>query len=289
MLNLEKTANSCIPVFFNENDFNKFILPHLWEGSRGPRPKLPAYKMFHYVLYVLYTGIQWKMLPVEKGENGQPEIHHTRVWYKFKQWSDRGSVVSIFRASVDALKEKGMLDLSILNGDGTNVVAKLGSDFMGYSGHKHQKGNKIVTIQDNAGNVLAPMTIATVNQSDITLLPEALRDLKTICTYSNIVLPKNTLLNLDAGFDSRKNRKLVWNAGLKPNIKENVRNRKNTKLGRKRFFDEEAYAIRYKCERTFAWEDKFRRVATQFDYKRGLAMAFHLIAFALINFRDLHT
>ena len=78
MLNLEKTAHSCIPpVFLNENDFSKFILLHLWEGSRGSRSKLSVYRMFYYMLGVLYTGIQWKMLPVEKGKNGQLKIHHT--------------------------------------------------------------------------------------------------------------------------------------------------------------------------------------------------------------------
>ena len=289
MLNLEKTVDTCIPVFFNENDFNKFILGHLWEGSRGPKSKASLYKLFHYILYVLYTGIQWKMLPIEKGRDGLPEIHYTRVWHKYKQWVKQGSISSIFYASVRQLNETGVLDLSVLHGDGTNFISKLGSDLKGYSGHKHQKGNKIVAIQDNAGNVIAPMTVSTVNQSDMVLLTDALNDLKTTCAQTGIEVPDKTALNLDAGFDSRKNRKTVWNAGLKPNIKENQRNRKKTKRGRKRFFDNELYALRFKCERTFAWEDKFRRVIVQFEYRRELAMGFHLLAFALINFRCFHT
>jgi transposase len=289
MLNLEKTVDTCIPVFFNKDDFNKFILPHLWQGSRGPKSKVSPYRLFHYILYVLYTGIQWKMLPIEKGECGQPEIHYTRVWSKFKQWVKQGSVADIFYASVRQLQETGQLDLSVLHGDGTNFTAKLGSDHTGYSGHKHQKGNKIVAIQDNAGNILAPMTVETVNQSDMILLPSALKDLKTTCDRCRVKLANNTVLNLDGGFDSRKNRKAIWNVGLKPNIKENPRNRKKTKRGRKRFFDKDLYALRFKCERTFAWEDKFRRVITQFEYLRELAMGFHLLAFALINFRSCHT
>jgi hypothetical protein len=50
-------------------------------------------------------------------------------------------------------------------------------------------------------------------------------------------------LNLDGGFDSRHNRKAIFNAGLIPNIKENPRNRKTPKRGRKRLFD--AASIRY--------------------------------------------
>jgi hypothetical protein len=42
------------------------------------------------------------------------------------------------------LAEQDHLDLSILHGDGTNTVAKKGGDGIGYSGHKHQKGEKII-------------------------------------------------------------------------------------------------------------------------------------------------
>jgi hypothetical protein len=79
MTNLQKTVNQAIPVYFNKADFNKFILPHLWVGSRGPKPKLPHYKIFHYILYVLYTGSQWQMLPIERGADGKAEIHYTRI------------------------------------------------------------------------------------------------------------------------------------------------------------------------------------------------------------------
>jgi len=50
---------------------------------------------------------------------------------------------------------------------------------------------------------------------------------------------RGAYLNLDGGFDSRHNRKLIFNAGLIPNIKENPRNRKTPKRGRKRFFNKE--------------------------------------------------
>lgn len=228
MTNLQQTVNQAIPVYFDENDFKQFILPHLWVGCRGPKPKLPLWKIFHYILHILYTGEQWKMLPIEKGQNGKAEIHYTRIWSKWKQWVEHGSIAALFYQSVKMLKELGKLDLSQLQGDGSNTVCVKGGDLKGYCGHKHQKGNKIVAIQDNAGNVLAPMTIATVNQSDMVQLPNALNDLKTTCNQCELIIPKNTPLNLDPGFDSRKNRKDVWNAGLKPNIKENPRNRKKS-------------------------------------------------------------
>jgi transposase len=288
MTNLQQTVNQAIPVYFNEKDFEQFILPHLWVGSRGPKPKLPLWKIFHYILHVLYTGEQWKMLPIEKGPDGKPEIHYCRIWEKWKQWVEHESIAAIFYQSVSILKERNCLDLSQLHGDGSNTVCVKGGDLKGYCGHKHQKGNKIVSLQDNAGNVLAPMTITTVNQSDMVQLPNSLNDLKTTCRKCQLTLPKHTPLNLDPGFDSRKNRKAVWNAGLKPNIKENPRNRKKTKRGRKRFFDKDLYDNRYKCERTFSWQDKFRRVLIQYEWYQHLFLGFNLLAFALINFRHVH-
>jgi hypothetical protein len=50
------------------------------------------------------------------------------------------------------------LDLSVLHGDGSNTVAKKGGEGIGYSGHKHQTGEKVIAIADKRGNVLAPLT-----------------------------------------------------------------------------------------------------------------------------------
>jgi transposase len=51
-----------------------------------------------------------------------------------------------------------------------------------------------------------------------------------------------------------------------PNIKENPRNRKRTKRGRKRFFNAAIHALRERVERTFAWEDKCKRLLLRFEH-----------------------
>lgn len=95
----------------------------------------------------------------------------------------------------------------------------------------------------------------------------------------------NTIFNLDSGFDSKDNRKLIQRMKIKPNIKENPRNRKYAKPGPKRFFDELTYKLRFVVERTFAWEDKFRRLLIRWERIHSRHLAFHLIAFSLINLR----
>lgn len=288
-VNLQKTTNQRIAVYFDEPYFNEFVLPSLKMGQRGPAPRICAYKYFHYMLYILYTGCQWKMLPIDPGPDGKPEIHYTQVWRKWKRWVDTGSIEAIFYESVKFLKESQAIDLSALHADGSNIVSKLRAIGVGYSGHKHQRGDKVVPIVDNAGNILAPMTVVPVNQSDMLQLPHALNDLGNTCARCKLDIPSGTPLNLDPGFDSRKNRQLIWKRKLKPNIKENPRRRKKPKRGRPRYFDEQMYKKRTVIERTFAWEDKFRRVIVRYEWYQETYMAFHLLAFALINFRNLRT
>src|SRR6202034_4162500 len=49
-----------IPTQLELAEFEQFVLPHLSIGSRGPAPKLSLYKIFNYVLKILYLGCQWK-------------------------------------------------------------------------------------------------------------------------------------------------------------------------------------------------------------------------------------
>src|SRR6266852_3148910 len=137
-------------------------------------------------------------------------------------------------------------------------------DGIGYSGHKHQKGEKVIAIIDNHGYVLAPVPVAPVNETDMVLLPEGLKALKQVAKEVGLEL-RGASLNLDGGFDSARNRKCMFNAGLIPNIKANPRNRKTTKRGRKRLFNEAIHALRMRVERTFAWEDKFKRLLLRFE------------------------
>jgi len=279
-----KPATTPIPVQLSASEFTQFILPHLSMPKRGPKCKLGYHCVFNLILRVLYTGMQWKGLPVPKDSHGKPAIHYTTVYKVFARWSDDGSLEDAFIASVKHLADHHQLDLSILHGDGTNTVAKKGGDGIGYSGHKHQKGEKVLAIIDNNGSVLAPLPVAPVNKADMILLPEGLKGLKRVAKRTGLVL-EGAYLNLDGGFDSKANRKAIFNAGLIPNIKENPRNRKTTKRGRKRWFNAVIHALRERVERTFAWEDKFKRLLLRFEYIQQRHYGMKLMAYTLINVR----
>ena len=116
-----------IPVQLSEPEFTEFIFPHLSMPKRGPRCKLGYHRLFNLILWVLYTGMQWKCVPILKGPTGRPEIHYTNVYRAFAKWADDGSLAQAFIASVAHLADEKKLDLRVLHGDGTNTVAKKGA------------------------------------------------------------------------------------------------------------------------------------------------------------------
>ncbi len=122
----QQPATTPIPVQLSASEFEAFILPHLSMPKRGPKCKLGYYRVFNLILWVLYTGMQWKCLPVPKDANGTPAIHYTTVYKVFATWADDGSLWHAFVASVAHLSAEKHLDLSVLHGDGTNTVAKKG-------------------------------------------------------------------------------------------------------------------------------------------------------------------
>jgi transposase len=116
------------------------------------------------------------------------------------------------------------------------------------------------------------------------LLPDGLKALKKVAKQVGLDL-REAYVNLDAGFDSTYNRTCIFNAGMIPNITENPRNRKRTKRGRKRLFNAAIHALRTRVDRTFAWEDKFKRLLLRFERIQQRHFGMKLMAYTLINLR----
>ncbi len=57
--------------------------------------------------------------------------------------------------------------------------------------------------------------MAPVNETDMVLLPQSLHALKQVAKQVGLDL-RGAYVNLDGGFDSKHNRKLIFNAGMVP-------------------------------------------------------------------------
>src|SRR5215831_11146222 len=139
---IAKPATTPIPVPLSENEFSACILPHLSMPKRGPKCTLGYHRVFNHILWVLYTGMQWKCLPIPHDTQGKPAMHDTTVYQVFARWADDGSLWQALVASVRHLAVEKQLDCSVLHGDGTNTVAKKGAMALGIRGTNTRRARK---------------------------------------------------------------------------------------------------------------------------------------------------
>jgi hypothetical protein len=69
-----------IPVQLSELEFTEFIFLHLTMPKRGPKCKFGYHRLFNLILWVRYTGMQWKCLPIPQDAQGKPAIHYTNIY-----------------------------------------------------------------------------------------------------------------------------------------------------------------------------------------------------------------
>ena len=94
-------------------------------------------------------------------------------------------------------------------------------------------------------------------------------------------------LTLDSGFDSKANHDIIKEQGLIPVIYPNRRNAKEPIVIARmfRWFRKDIYKQRYKVERTFGWQDTYRKLALSYDKLKQTRLGFRYLAYSMINFR----
>src|SRR3954454_5916635 len=80
----ESPTTTPIPVQLSEPEFIAFIFPHLSMPRRGPKCKLGYHRVFNLILWLLYTGMQWKCLPIPEAGDGTAVIHYTALVHEYR-------------------------------------------------------------------------------------------------------------------------------------------------------------------------------------------------------------
>ena len=139
---------------------------------------------------------------------------------------------------------------------------------------------------ENRGFVLGPLSVQPINQHDTGILPETLTALVDFTRRIGLDLWESAF-TLDAAFDSQDNKDLIKAHHMKPVIYPNRRNTKTpVVLARMfRWFDRALYRLRYKVERTFGWQDTYRKLALSYDRLPEIRKGGRLLAYSMINFR----
>jgi hypothetical protein len=139
---------------------------------------------------------------------------------------------------------------------------------------------------DNHGFVIGPLSVQPVNQHDTVILPEALTALVDFTHHIGIDL-KGAAFTLDAGFDSQANKESIKAHDMKPVIYPNRRNTKTPIVIARmfRWCDRGLYRLRYNVERTFGWQETFRKLVISYDRLPEIRKGGRLLAYSMINFR----
>jgi transposase len=139
---------------------------------------------------------------------------------------------------------------------------------------------------DNHGLVIGPISVKPINHQDTVILPETLTALVDFTAQIGMNLT-GAALTLAAGFDSQHNKDLSKAHHMKPVIAPNRRNAQTPLAIARRFrwFDRSVYRLRYAVERTFGWQDTFRKLVISYDRLPEIRKGCRLLAYAMINFR----
>lgn len=132
------------------------------------------------------------------------------------------------------------------------------------------------------------MVVRPVNHHDNALFHDSFFGLLEMVDLLDFDL-RGSYLTLDSGFDSEANRITISGQGLIPVIHPNVRGTKDQeKIEQSREAFEphhDIYKERYKIERTFAWEDVYRRLVIRYERLQATHMGFKYLAYSMINLR----
>jgi transposase len=255
-----------------------FLLPFIPKNKRGFPPKVDLAEVIQCIIYKLKTGVQWHCLFVEI-ESIKPPFSWQLVYYYYRKWVKAGVFKEMFEVYLELQKDK--LDTENLNLDATHSYVKKSCESAGYQHRKKGKTSNVLIMSDGGGIPIAIGKIQSGNHNDLYCVVPQFSDMIKSLNGCGIVV-QNSILNADKGFDSKKLRRACRRRNMEPNIKENMRNRKKTKRGRKRFFNKTVYKRRFVNERAFAWIDSFKTLLIRFDKLDECWLNWHYFAFVLI-------
>ena len=82
------------------------LLPPEPDKSRGGRPRVPDRAVLEGIVYVLRSGIPWRMMPEELGCSG------VTCWRRLRDWQEAGVWHELRHLLLEKLRRLGLLDWS---------------------------------------------------------------------------------------------------------------------------------------------------------------------------------
>lgn len=254
------------------------ICSNLSLGSKKNNAKVRVEQVVEAILYRLKTGCQWRELPIKQFFD--VSYSWNSVYQHFARWS-KGNVWDKVKEKIFE-KYKQYLDLSSIQLDGSQSIAKRGGESVGYQFRRKSTTSNLLFFCDNNGIPLSCSEVMPGNHHDVydieNQLERMLRDIK-----KSSIRTDDLFMNADAGFDADNLRKYCVRNEIFANIDFNKRNGKIT--DREEILDKELYKRRFVIERMNAWIDSFKALLIRYETKESHWRDLHLIAFCCILIR----
>jgi len=228
------------------------------------------------ILYRLKTGCQWRELPLKQFFSEGCLCTWENVYYHFNKWSTSGLIEAFW---VKVLEErKRLLNLSILNLDGSLTRCRGVREHVGYQKRRADSCTNLLFLTDSNGTFVGISDCMSGDHHDVFLIEEQFT--KALSYLQKAKIPTDGLfMNADAGFDVKAFRNFCLKLELIPNINFNPSH--GTVSDREEYFDELLYKNRTVIERAFSWLDAYKALLIRFESSAKNWIALHLIAFSI--------
>lgn len=126
-----------------------------------------------------------------------------------------------------------------------------------------------------------------MNRHDSILFPSAFRRAVSFLTEEVKLSLAGVPFTLDKGFDGQDNKDVIRRVKMKPVIHPNRRNTKTPILIAQmyRHFDRKSYSKRFVVERSYAWQDVYRKTVTVYERLNATRSGLRHLAYAMVNMR----
>jgi transposase len=248
------------------------LLPPQPPRPNGGRTRLCNRAVPAGLVYVLTTGVQWRLFPSRLGLGSASTCRR-----RLREWQASGVWAYVHHALLERLATEGRLDWSRCSLDSASLPAPLGGDLTGRNPtDRGKKGSKRHLLVDRMGTPLA-VVLSAANRHDSRLLEavvDAVRPVKT--GRPGRPRRRPVKLHADKGYDYERCREALERRNIVPRIaRRGVES--SERLGRHRWV----------VERTLAWLGNLRRLVVRYERRADLHLAFTLLACALLCLRRL--